>query len=394
MLYCRIMNHERCLLAPGRLACMPDHIIFWGTYDKSRPRTTILINGARLAHLQVTECHSDIWGRLEDKSSASLWHILARLLFCLAAYPRLVARYMRLPRHAAVIVLYPGMLDLLILWPWARLRRVALVYDTYLPLYEMLVEDRRLLRDTSMAARMLQWCEAWACRRADLLLLDTAAHARYLSNAYGIAPARMATVFVGAESACFTPAAPGPRPATMPFTVLFYGQFIPLHGMDTIISAAAMLAKAGEQVQFVLIGTGQEASRIDAMIAALGCGNIRRIPWVAYEELQRHIHAADICLGIFGTGGKAGRVIPNKVFQVMACGRPLITRDSEALRELGINSPLMRLTPAGDAAALMRAILSMREIASSGPDAGSDWRVVDESVVGGQLALALRAVLP
>ena len=53
-----------------------------------------------------------------------------------------------------------------------------------------------------------------------------------------------------------------------------------------------------------------------------------------YEELTGWIATADICLGIFGDTKKAAQVIPNKVFQILSSGKPLITRDSPAIREL------------------------------------------------------------
>ena len=43
---------------------------------------------------------------------------------------------------------------------------------------------------------------------------------------------------------------------------------------------------------------------------------------------------ADVCLGILGTSEKAGRLIPNKLFQALLAGMPLITRNSPAMREL------------------------------------------------------------
>ena len=66
---------------------------------------------------------------------------------------------------------------------------------------------------------------------------------------------------------------------------------------------------------------------------------------------------ADICLGIFGTSEKAARVIPHKIFDILSCQRPCITRDSPALRELVVDNDAIRLIPAGDAHALAEAIM-------------------------------------
>ena len=66
---------------------------------------------------------------------------------------------------------------------------------------------------------------------------------------------------------------------------------------------------------------------------------------------------ADVCLGIFGTSGKAASVIPNKVFQIVASGRPLVTRDSPAIRELlAYGPPCVNLVTPGNALALADAI--------------------------------------
>jgi glycosyltransferase involved in cell wall biosynthesis len=162
-------------------------------------------------------------------------------------------------------------------------------------------------------------------------------------------------VLVGVEPEHFPPAMErSPRPPGEPLRVLFYGQFIPLHGVETIVRAARLTD--ADPVHWHLIGTGQEAARIEALIKELEPAHLTWTPWVPYAELIREIHAADVCLGIFGATDKAARVIPNKVFQVLAAGRPLITRDGPAARELLTDAAGATLIPAGDPQALAAAV--------------------------------------
>jgi glycosyltransferase involved in cell wall biosynthesis len=96
----------------------------------------------------------------------------------------------------------------------------------------------------------------------------------------------------------------------------------------------------------------------ECMRRAQGLANVTFEPRLPYFELPARIHQADVLLGIFGTSAKAGRVIPNKVFQALACGRPVITRDANAypgqLRLQAMSGLLW--VPAGNAIELARAV--------------------------------------
>ncbi|MDH3229141.1 MAG: glycosyltransferase [Alphaproteobacteria bacterium] len=334
-------------------------IVFWGTYDLGKPRNRILLRGLREAGVELVEIHRDVWGGVADKGHiADAGRKLRLLVKWLAAYPGLVWRYLRTPPHDAVLIGYMGHLDTLVLWPFARLRGVPIVWDAFLSLYNTVVEDRHMFGRSNPLAWLLFAWEWLACRTARLVVLDTAAHAGYFAERYRLQPRQTASVMVGAETEAFH-AADKERGGSDPLTVLFYGQFIPLHGIETIVRAAQIAH--GKPIRWVLIGTGQEAERIRAQLAEAPA-DVEWIEWVAYDKLRDHIAGADICLGIFGDTSKAARVIPNKVFQVLAVGAPLITRDSPAIRELlSPEMPGVWLVPPADANALLEAVRKFRE---------------------------------
>ena len=333
-------------------------LVIWGTYDTGKPRVRILLRGLRESGVEIIECHADVWGGVDDKSRVSgATTILRRGLRWLCSYPSLVWRYLRQRRHDAVLVGYMGQLDVLVLWPLAKLRGVPIVWDAFLSLYGTVVEDRRMVGPRHPLALVLLGWEWLACRAANLVLLDTRAHAEYFIERFRVVPEKVRAVFVGVEPEVFPGAVDGAetRAKDSTLTVLFYGQFIPLHGIETIIRAARLLER--EPVRWVLIGRGQEAPKIAGMLADHPLPKLQWIPWVPYTKLSQWIDQADVCLGIFGDSDKAGRVIPNKVFQILAAGKPLITRDSAAIRELlDPDMPGVTLVPAANPETLAAAL--------------------------------------
>lgn len=333
-------------------------VVYWGTYDLGKPRNRILLRGLRENGVEVIECHAEVWSEIEDKSGVKG---LAAWLFILfrwiLIYPRLIFEYLRAPRHDAVLVGYLGVIDVLVLWPFARMRRAPIAWDVFLSLYDTVVDDRKLVSSSHPVAWIMFALEWLACRAASLVILDTDAHVEYVAKTFRVAPERLAAVRVGVEPEHFPPRKPAGSAMAhnRPVKVLFYGQFVPLHGIDTIVRAA-WLAK-DEAIDWVIIGRGQEEERIRALIAETPLPRLTWISWVDYDELKNWIYRADICLGIFSDSDKAARVIPNKVYQVLSVGVPLITRDSPAIREiLNPDTPGVRLVPPADPKALFAAI--------------------------------------
>ena len=213
------------------------------------------------------------------------------------------------------------------------------MFNPLVSLADTLVGDRGRFGAGSPAARLLAALDRRAFRAADLVVADTQANADFFAELAGLPPERLVVAFVGAEERVF---GPGWAPAE-PFTAVFVGKLIPLHGLETILAAARLAS----DVPFLVIGSGQ----LEALLKNRA-PNVEWIRWVEYEQLPAELHRAGCALGVFGTSGKAKRVIPNKAFQALACGVPLVTADTPAARELLTDDRDALLVPPGDPEAL------------------------------------------
>ncbi len=334
----------------------PVRVCYFGTYDLGKPRNRILMAALRAQGAEVIQCHFPVWRGVLDKTQISPVRdapiIALRLVL---AYLLLPLLYMAAGTHDVVIVAYLGQLDVPLAWLLTRITGRRLAFDPFLSLYDTVVLDRCLVQRSSLLARLLLLIDRFSCSLADIVITDTLAQGRFFKRELGLRRKRFARAFVGAEEGLF---APGPESAAQrnERKVLFYGQFIPLHGIDAILRAAALLR---DKAHFTIIGKGQTYPQMRKLAEELGCSNVSWIDWVPYESLVEHLRAAAIVLGIFGTTPKAARVIPNKVFQALSAGRPVITASTPAARELLRSGESALLCERGSPQALASAIAGL-----------------------------------
>ena len=132
--------------------------------------------------------------------------------------------------------------------------------------------------------------------------------------------------------------------------MVFYGLFTPLQGAPAIGTAIARLA--GRPVEFTMVGGGQD--KAETLRNAGPAATATWHDWVPAAELPGLVAAHDVCLGIFGTGPKALRVVPNKVYQGAAAGCAVIpSAPAPQRRALG---EAARYVPTGAAEALPAAL--------------------------------------
>ena len=314
-------------------------LLFFGTYDARRhPRVAILIDGCRAHGDTVEECNVPLGYSTAERVRIARqpWRLALVAVRLLRVWRELWRRGRRLGSYDAVVVGYLGHLDVHLarrLWP-----RTPIVLDYFVSLADTLA-DRRV--GAGPVRRLARTVDTAAAKAADVVLVDTDEH-RDLVYA---APRRaVVTVPVGAPRWWSRE----PRPlGPAPLRVVFFGLYTPLQGAPVI--GRAIAAVAGEPgLAVTMVGTGQDLA---ATRAAVGADpRVEWLDWVDAEELPDLVAGHHVCLGIFGTGAKAARVVPNKVYQGAAAGCALVTSDTPPQRAALGDAAVY--VPPGDADAL------------------------------------------
>jgi glycosyltransferase involved in cell wall biosynthesis len=327
-------------------------IIFFGAYDPGYPRNAVLRRGLELNGVEVSECRV--------RPGPKFW----------LRYPLLASRWIRPSKRAVsppTFLFVPefAQKDVPLARVASRLAAQRVIFDPLASRYETKILDWKRKPEGSASARWNKAIDRWAFRWADFVISDTWAHKDYYCREFGLPPEKVSVVPVGFDDRIFSRslaveerAKPG-SPGT--FTVLFFGSFLPLHGVELVVEAARMVRGMDKSVRFHFIGSGQTHGKVRSLASTYRLDNVMFEGWLSQPDLARRVAgSADVCLGIFGPTEKAGRVVPHKVFQAMALGKAVVTARTPAAEEFFVHRENIYLCGRSDPASLVQAIMDLK----------------------------------
>ena len=320
-------------------------VLFFGSYDvATHPRVRVLMEGLRDRGAVVVERNAPLGVSTAERVAMLRNPLRAPVLAwkVLRAWTSLI-RGRKVGPVDVVVVGYLGHLDVLL----ARLlfRRATIVLDHMVSLGDT-ASDRGA---QGFRVRLLTAVDRLALRAATVPVVDTVQQLAALPAAMD----RAVVVPVGAPYEWFVQA-PAERAGLV--RVVFYGLFTPLQGAAVIGRAIRLLA-GDDRFAFTMAGAGQD---LDETKREAGPDpRVTWFDWVPADELPALVETHDVCLGIFGTGDKALRVVPNKVYQGAAAGCAVVTSDTPAQRDL-LGDAVVYVPP-GDPRALADALRDLAD---------------------------------
>jgi glycosyltransferase involved in cell wall biosynthesis len=330
-------------------------VCYFGTFRDSYSRNQIMIEGLRRNDVEVVVCHQRLWHGIEDRVQAASggWLHPRFLVHAARTYWRLLRAYAQVGDYDVMVLGYPGQLDVFLARLLTWLRRKPLVLDVFMSLY-LIAFERGLTSGHAVTGRLIHRLEHIACRLPDLLILDTPAYVRWFQERYGLDPGRFRLVPTGADDRVFFPVGSDRRPDGM-FRVLYYGTFIPNHGVDQIVEAARIL-KNEPHIHFELAGEGPAKAEAVARVQEYALTNVSFPGWLDQPALRRTAAEADLCLGAFGLTPQSMMTVQNKIYEGLAMGRVVVTGDSPTVREALCHGEQVYLCQRDDPKDLARSI--------------------------------------
>lgn len=209
--------------------------------------------------------------------------------------------------------------------------------------------------------RLSLWLERFLYRHADRVMVNSPG---FIDHVTARGAHRVELVPNGADPAMFAPQSRGEQfrreyALNEHFVVMYAGAHGLSNDLGVVLDAAEQLRDRPE-IALALVGDGKEKSSLQAQAAARNLENVHFIPPVPKSRMAEVLAASDACIAILKPLELYKTTYPNKVFDYMAAGRPVILAIDGVIRQVVEKAGAGVAVPPGDAHALAQAI---RELA-------------------------------
>jgi glycosyltransferase involved in cell wall biosynthesis len=202
------------------------------------------------------------------------------------------------------------------------------------------------------------WLERFLYKHADQLIVNSPGFIQHIQAKGG---RNIRLIPNGADPAFFqTESRSGDKPVYPSWEGKFVVLYTGAHGMSNdlqVVLQAANLLKEHKQIYFALLGAGKEKANLIRKAQDLGLSNLEFLDPLPKTEMPAVISQADACLAILKPIEMYKTTYPNKVFDYMAAGKPIILAIDGVIREVVEKANCGIFCPPGDAQKLSEAVL-------------------------------------
>ena len=183
------------------------------------------------------------------------------------------------------------------------------------------VRNRRIIA-------FLEWIESFAYRKADRIVSVTQSFCEHIEKS-GVDPKKIAVVRNGVDLEAFNNedvagAAIAPEFGLQgKFVAAYVGTHGMAHGLDTVLDAAELL-KDYRDIAFLMVGDGAERARLLEMKQAKGLDNVVMLGQQSKDTMPAIWRRTDVSLVLLRRLDLFKSVIPSKIFESMAMGKPIV----------------------------------------------------------------------
>jgi len=203
------------------------------------------------------------------------------------------------------------------------------------------------------------WLERFLYHHADKIIVNSPGYLEHVRLKGGQS---ITLIPNGSDAAAFSPANTVQIRKKLGWTDKFILLYAGAHGMSndlpTILQAAKMI-EDHEKIGVVFIGDGKEKNNLFALAESLKLSNVDFLNPVPKNKIFEYLQSSDVCIAILKPIELYKTTYPNKVFDYMAAGKPIILAIDGVIREVVESADCGLFCEPGNPHAIANAILEM-----------------------------------
>ncbi len=252
-------------------------------------------------------------------------------------------------------------------WFLSRLKRVPFLFEIR-DLWPAFAIAVGVLKNKTLI-HLSEWLERFLYSHADRIIVNSPGFIQHVTSRGAW---RVDLIANGADPAMFTPEARGTTFRSEfnlgdKFVVLYAGAHGLSNDLGIVLQAANHLCQRSDIV-FAFVGAGKEKANLQQQASDMNLSNVVFAPPASKNQMAEVLAAADACIAILKPIEMYRTTYPNKVFDYMAAGRPVILAIDGVIRQVVEEAQAGIFVPPGDSFALASAVENLadnRQLAQS-----------------------------